>query len=67
MQLHLIFFVVPVPGEVDPTELPVGISLRKLSKVYNGKTVVNKLSAKFYHGQVTTLLGQNGAGKTTAM
>ncbi|KAG1714019.1 ATP-binding cassette sub-family A member 3 [Nymphon striatum] len=31
------------------------------------KTAVNKMSLKFFKGQVTALLGRNGAGKTTAI
>ncbi len=56
-----------VPGEPEPKELPVGMSVSQLRKVYGSNVAVNSVSANFYHGQVTTLLGQNGAGKTTTM
>ncbi|XP_022085288.1 ATP-binding cassette sub-family A member 2-like isoform X2 [Acanthaster planci] len=55
--------------EPDPTHLPLGVSIEKLSKVYQvgGKLAVNKLSLKFYEGQITSFLGHNGAGKTTTI
>ncbi len=56
-----------MPGEPEPKELPVGMSVSKLRKVYGETVAVHNASANFYHGQVTTLLGQNGAGKTTTM
>ncbi|XP_038064112.1 ATP-binding cassette sub-family A member 2-like isoform X2 [Patiria miniata] len=55
--------------EPDPTHLPLGVGIDKLSKVYQagGKRAVNKLSLKFYEGQITSFLGHNGAGKTTTI
>jgi lipopolysaccharide export system ATP-binding protein len=41
------------------------LSLNKLVKTYNGKTVVNQADLTVRPGQVTGLLGPNGAGKTT--
>jgi lipopolysaccharide export system ATP-binding protein len=41
------------------------LSLKKLVKTYNGKTVVNKADLTVKQGRVTGLLGPNGAGKTT--
>ncbi len=41
------------------------LSLKKLVKTYNGKTVVNKADLRVKQGQVAGLLGPNGAGKTT--
>jgi len=41
------------------------LSLKKLVKTYNGKTVVNKADLAVKQGRVTGLLGPNGAGKTT--
>ncbi|MDA8136159.1 MAG: LPS export ABC transporter ATP-binding protein [Desulfobacteraceae bacterium] len=39
--------------------------LKKLIKLYNGKTVVDDVSLSVQQGKVTGLLGPNGAGKTT--
>lgn len=44
-----------------------GMSLRNLTKKFGGKTVVNKVNADFYEGQITALLGHNGAAKTTTL
>ncbi|MDT8378030.1 MAG: LPS export ABC transporter ATP-binding protein [Desulfotignum sp.] len=41
------------------------LSLNKLVKTYDGKTVVNQADLTVRPGQVTGLLGPNGAGKTT--
>ena len=53
-------------------EPQIGVSLRRLTKVYklpNGESrvAVDRLSLDFYQGDVTTLLGHNGAGKSTTM
>jgi lipopolysaccharide export system ATP-binding protein len=39
--------------------------LENLVKIYNGKTVVNRVNLTVSQGTVTGLLGPNGAGKTT--
>jgi lipopolysaccharide export system ATP-binding protein len=41
------------------------LSIKKLVKTYNGKTVVNQADLTVTRGRVTGLLGPNGAGKTT--
>ena len=47
---------------------PKLISVRGLSKEYKkGKPVVSDLDMDVHAGQVTTLLGHNGAAKTTTM
>ena len=53
-------------------EAEPGVVLRGLTKVYklaNGAefTAVNQLSLDFRIGEVTALLGHNGAGKSTTM
>ncbi|KAH9491700.1 ATP-binding cassette sub- A member 1 [Bulinus truncatus] len=55
--------------EKDPTDLPVGVSVKNLRKIYNrgDKVAVDGLSINFYEGQITSFLGHNGAGKTTTM
>ena len=42
------------------------LQVKKLSKSYSGKQVINGLSFNVDAGQVVGLLGPNGAGKTTA-
>ncbi|XP_062861801.1 glucosylceramide transporter ABCA12 [Trichomycterus rosablanca] len=51
----------------DVLDLPVGVSLHGLTKVYGSRKAVDNLNLKFYEGHVTALLGHNGAGKTTTM
>lgn len=54
-------------GDEQFLELPVGISLRGLTKTYGDKKAIENLNLTFYEGHVTALLGHNGAGKTTTM
>ncbi|XP_008296369.1 ATP-binding cassette sub-family A member 12 [Stegastes partitus] len=49
------------------SELPVGVALHGLSKIYGDKAAIENLNVSFYEGHVTSLLGHNGAGKTTTM
>uniref|UniRef100_A0A8C6FY67 ABC transporter domain-containing protein n=1 Tax=Moschus moschiferus TaxID=68415 RepID=A0A8C6FY67_MOSMO len=49
--------------EAEPTGLVAGIKIKHLYKVL--RSVGNK--DQWYFGQITILLGQNGAGKTTAL
>uniref|UniRef100_A0A8C6T834 ATP-binding cassette, sub-family A (ABC1), member 12 n=1 Tax=Neogobius melanostomus TaxID=47308 RepID=A0A8C6T834_9GOBI len=49
------------------SDLPVGVALCGLTKVYGGKAAIENLNVAFYEGHVTSLLGHNGAGKTTTM
>lgn len=55
--------------EEEPRDLPLGVLIRKLTKVYEGadRAAVNELSLNFYEGQITSFLGHNGAGKTTTI
>lgn len=41
------------------------IKMSKLSKVYNGREVINQCDLSVYEGSIYGLLGKNGAGKTT--
>lgn len=41
--------------------------IKKLSKQYDGKTVVDSVSFEIPNGKVTSLIGPNGAGKSTVM
>jgi ABC-type multidrug transport system ATPase subunit len=60
--------VVGVLEEKPVTDARVGVSMRDLSKVYSNKVkAVTNLNADLYEGQVTALLGHNGAAKTTTM
>lgn len=51
----------------DFSELPVGVALHGLTKMYGDKTAIQNLNVNFHEGHVTSLLGHNGAGKTTTM
>uniref|UniRef100_A0A4W2BVH4 ABC transporter domain-containing protein n=1 Tax=Bos indicus x Bos taurus TaxID=30522 RepID=A0A4W2BVH4_BOBOX len=66
--------------EAEPTGLVAGIKIKHLYKVLRSvgnkdqwylelgdKVVINNMSLNLYKGQITILLGQNGAGKTTAL
>ena len=61
----------PVPTakiETEPSRLYAGVRIQNLSKKYsNGKVAVKDFSLNMYEGQITSLLGHNGAGKTTIM
>ena len=41
------------------------IAVKELTKSFNGKTVVNKLSLQVERGEIFGFLGPNGSGKTT--
>ncbi|XP_078319098.1 uncharacterized protein LOC111121791 isoform X3 [Crassostrea virginica] len=45
----------------------VGMSLRHLSKKFGDQEVVKDVNCDFYEGQVTVLLGHNGAAKSTTL
>ncbi|KAM5131749.1 LOW QUALITY PROTEIN: ATP-binding cassette sub-family A member 17-like [Callospermophilus lateralis] len=53
----------------EPTDLIRGIEIQHLYKVFyrrgNAHIAVKDLSMNLYRGQITVLLGHNGAGKTT--
>ena len=51
--------------EAEPKKLRVGISSRNLRKEFSEKVAVQDVSLNVFHGQITVLLGHNGAGKTT--
>ena len=53
--------------EQEPSHLVPGISIKGLSRKFKEKTVVNNLTLNFFEGQITALLGHNGAGKSTTM
>lgn len=41
--------------------------LKDLTKTFDQKVIVNKLSLSLFEGEVFCLLGHNGAGKTTTI
>jgi ABC-type polysaccharide/polyol phosphate transport system ATPase subunit len=53
--------------EQEPANLSIGISIKGMTRKFKEKTVVNNLTLNFYEGQITALLGHNGAGKSTTM
>ncbi|KAL5290416.1 ABCA3.2 family protein [Megaselia abdita] len=46
---------------------PAGISLINVKKAFNRKCVIENLTLEIAYGEITVLLGHNGAGKTTIM
>uniref|UniRef100_A0A4X1V4X2 ABC transporter domain-containing protein n=1 Tax=Sus scrofa TaxID=9823 RepID=A0A4X1V4X2_PIG len=53
--------------EAEPTSLVAGIRIKHLYKKFGDKVAINDMSLNLYKGQITILLGQNGAGKTTVL
>ncbi|KAK7002952.1 ATP-binding cassette sub-family A member 7 [Biomphalaria glabrata] len=54
--------------EPPPSHATVGIALENIRKMYSRKRVaLENLSVSFYKDQITTLLGPNGAAKTTTI
>lgn len=54
--------------EEEPIGLRAGIQIRGLTKEYcKDRLAVNNISLNMYEGQITALLGHNGAGKSTTM
>ncbi|XP_045771590.1 ATP-binding cassette sub-family A member 2-like [Maniola jurtina] len=53
--------------EKDPTDLPIGVKMTNLTKVYGNNIAVNNMSLNIYEDQITVLLGHNGAGKSTTI
>ncbi|ELK12129.1 ATP-binding cassette sub-family A member 3 [Pteropus alecto] len=57
--------------ETEPTHLVAGIQLQHLSKEFRvqntTKIALKDLSLNLYEGQITVLLGHNGAGKSTTL
>lgn len=43
------------------------IQVKKLTKSFSGRNVINKLSFEVKKGEVFALLGHNGAGKSTTI
>ncbi|XP_030067809.1 phospholipid-transporting ATPase ABCA3 [Microcaecilia unicolor] len=57
--------------EEEPTDLVSGVKIKHLSKVFKmgkkSKEAVRDLTLNMYEGQITVLLGHNGAGKSTTL
>ncbi len=52
----------PTPAPLSPV-----VRVRGLTKVYGGRTVVDRLDLDIYAGVLVGLIGANGAGKTTTV
>jgi ABC-type multidrug transport system ATPase subunit len=46
---------------------PISVKLKSLSKIFGNLKAVDALNFNVYENEVLTLLGHNGAGKTTAI
>lgn len=53
--------------EGPKASLTTNIRIEKLYKRYGNSSVVNGIDLNIYEGQLTVLLGHNGAGKTTIL
>ncbi|XP_052030926.1 phospholipid-transporting ATPase ABCA3-like [Apodemus sylvaticus] len=57
--------------EAEPIDLTAGIHIKHLHKVFHEnnitKVAIKDLSLNLYEGQITVLLGHNGAGKSTTL
>ncbi|GAB1292624.1 ATP-binding cassette transporter sub-family A member 15 [Apodemus speciosus] len=57
--------------EAEPIDLTAGIQIKHLHKVFREnnttKVAIKDLSLNLYEGQITVLLGHNGAGKSTTL
>uniref|UniRef100_A0A8C3VUR2 ABC transporter domain-containing protein n=1 Tax=Catagonus wagneri TaxID=51154 RepID=A0A8C3VUR2_9CETA len=53
--------------EAEPTSLVADVQIKHLYKKFGDQIAVNDMSLNLYEGQITVLLGQNGAGKTTIL
>lgn len=62
-----VLFVSAALSEVSSKDQRVGMSLRHLSKKFGDHEVVKDVNCDFYEGQVTVLLGHNGAAKSTTL
>ncbi|KAM4869967.1 glucosylceramide transporter ABCA12 isoform X1 [Urocitellus parryii] len=60
-------YMFPSNIEPEPKDLPVGVALHGVTKIYGSKVAVDNLNLNFYEGHITSLLGPNGAGKTTTI
>jgi sulfonate transport system ATP-binding protein len=47
--------------------VPNAVELRSLSRSFNGKTILDRISLDIPHGQFVSLLGESGSGKTTLL
>lgn len=45
----------------------VNLEIKNLTKIYNGKTVLNNISFEVYDGEFLSILGPSGCGKTTLL
>ncbi|GJQ88274.1 hypothetical protein Trydic_g20136, partial [Trypoxylus dichotomus] len=52
---------------VEESNLRTVVQLKDVTKIYDNNVAVNKLCMNIYEGQITGLLGENGAGKSTTM
>ncbi|MBI4912207.1 MAG: energy-dependent translational throttle protein EttA [Acidobacteria bacterium] len=52
------------PSEEQPTII---YTMSRVSKIYNGRTVIKDISLGYYHGAKIGVLGLNGAGKSTVL
>ncbi len=54
-----------VPGILDPGDVRGGIELRDLTFSYNGRPILERVSATIEPGQTVALVGPTGSGKST--
>jgi len=47
--------------------VPNAVTLRNLSRSFEGRTILDRVSLDIPHGQFVSLLGESGSGKTTLL
>lgn len=57
----------PLLYNLEDVNLETIIQLKEVTKAYENTVAVSNLNMNIYKGTITSLLGENGAGKSTTM
>ena len=56
-----------LPAQADPSDMPPVLALDGVTKTFPGVRALSDVSLNLYPGEVTALVGENGAGKSTVV
>ena len=56
-----------LPAQADPSDMPPVLALDGVTKTFPGVRALSEVSLNLYPGEVTALVGENGAGKSTVV